>query len=207
MGAGLVTQQNFEGWTVTGMREYLLVVYPDEAVQDRILAEKERFCNKYGMEEVAKMVSYIKVTSFSAMEVMEATLLRWIQRICSRFNGFNVLLNNYSGFPTHSIYLRVQNQQPFLQLTQQLKVIHEYVNASAWPGTRQGQRPHLTIAGQLNESLYQLAMPAYSRKTFKASFPVNELVLLARDHPFAAWKTITVFGLLPNTQKTINEVA
>lgn len=207
MGAGLVTKQNFEGWTVTGMREYLLVVYPDEMVQDRILAEKERFSNKYGLEEVSKIVPHIRVTSFSAMEVMEATLLRWIQRICAQFNGFIVLLNNYSGFPTHSIYLRVQNQQPFLQLTQQLKVIHEYVNASGCPGTRQGQRPHLTIAGQLSESLYQLAMPAYSRKTFKASFPVNELVLLARDHPFAAWKTITVFGLLPNTQKTFNEVA
>ncbi|MFN3930073.1 MAG: type VII toxin-antitoxin system MntA family adenylyltransferase antitoxin, partial [Thermoflexus sp.] len=56
----------------------------------------------------------IRVSDF-----MEETIIRYMHRICSRQHVFEVALNNYSGYPPHSIYLRVQDHHPFRQLVSQ----------------------------------------------------------------------------------------
>ncbi len=58
-------------------------------------------------------------------------------------------------------------------------------------------RPFLSIAGGLTEQVYNKAMPDYSRKTFHESFHVDQLVLLKREHAFAACKTVNIFRMLP----------
>jgi hypothetical protein len=67
--------------------------------------------------------------------------------------------------------------------------------------------PHIVLANELPGPVYQQAMPVYSRKTFRARFMANELVLLGRDHPFATSKTINVFRFLPANHKSYSEVA
>ena len=193
---GLVTQGASPRTGGHGLREYRLLVYPDATVYNKLMAVKQRFFINYGIEKTVNTVPHIMVAGFYASEGMEETLIRWIQRICSRFNSFPVNLNNYSGIPTHSIYLRIQNPQPFKQLTRELQVIDDYVRSSSGRSARLIQ-PYLSIASELPEQVFLKAMPVYSRKTFHARFTAHELVLLAKDHPFASSKTVTVFRFLP----------
>ena len=65
--------------------------------------------------------------------------------------------------------------------------------------------PYLALAGELPEPVYEKAMPVYSQKTFRVNFMANELVLLARDHPFAVCKTLTVFRFLPANHTSYSE--
>jgi hypothetical protein len=145
------------------------------------------------------------VAGFYAGEGMEETLIRWIQRICSQHNSFDIALNNYSGFPQHSICLRIQDPQPVQQLATQLKMLDGHVHAMT--SNFFERIPHVVLANELPEPVYQKTMPVYSRKTFRARFMATELVLLCRDHPFATSKTITVFRFLPANHKTYSEVA
>jgi hypothetical protein len=191
-------------WPGSGQREYRLVIYPDAVVYEKIMAEKQRFFMNYGVESVVNSFPNIMVAGFYAGEGMEETLIRWIHRICSQLNSFDIALNNYSGLPHHSIYLRVQDPQPVQQLAAQLKMLDGHVHAMRSAFERV---PHITLANELPEAIYQSAMPVYSRKTFRAGFLASELVLLARDHPFAASKTINVFRFLPANHKSYSEVA
>jgi 2'-5' RNA ligase len=169
------------------------------------MAEKQRFFMNYGQESVVQSFPYITVAGFYAGEGMEETLIRWIQRICSQHNSFEITLNNYSGFPQHSIYLRIQDPQPLQQLAAQLKMLDSHVQALS---TNTFERiPHVALASELPEPVYQQTMPVYSRKTFRARFTTTELVLLGRDHPYAASKTITVFRFLPANHRSYSEVA
>jgi len=145
------------------------------------------------------------VAGFYAGEGMEKTLIRWIQRICSQLNSFEVTLNNYSGFPQHSIYLRIQEPQPLHQLATQLKMLDNHVQIMR--GNAFERIPHIALANELPEAVYQQSMPVYSRKTFRARFMATELVLLGRDHPYATCKTINVFRFLPANHKSYSEVA
>jgi hypothetical protein len=184
-------------------REYKLVIHPDGAVYDKIMTEKQRFAAKYGTDTVVKSFPYILVAGFYAGEGMEETLIRWIQRICSQHNSFEIVLNNYSGFPPHTIYLRIQNPHPLQQLAGQLKTLDNHVLSMS--GAAIERMPYLAFAGELPEHVYEKAMPVYSQKTFRANFMANELVLLARDHPFAVCKTLTVFRFLPANHKSYSE--
>jgi 2'-5' RNA ligase len=204
MNTGIVKNAPFS-WNGSGHREYSLVIYPDAVVYEKIMAEKQRFFMNYGVEAVIKTFPYIMVAGFYAGEGMEETLIRWIQRICSQHNSFEVTLNNYSGFPQHSIYLRIQDPQPLQQLANQLKMLDSHVQTMT--GNAFERIPHLTLANELPEPVYQKTMPVYSRKTFRARFMATELVLLGRDHPFAASKPITVFRFLPANHKSYSEVA
>jgi 2'-5' RNA ligase len=135
---------------------------------------------------------------------MEETLTRWIQRICTQQQSFTVTLNNYSGFPPHTIYLRVQNEQPFQKLANDLKVLNAYVNSCACPPVRIITKPHVSIAGELPEDIYFKALTQYAHKSFHESFMVTELLLLKRKHQFEDGKKINVFGLSPETGPLYN---
>jgi 2'-5' RNA ligase len=203
MDTGLVKRSSFfapmesaPGETTMARRaEYLLVIYPYGELNDKLLEEQQQFLNDYGLAMKARNRPHITVAAFQAGEQMEETLIRWIQRICHRHERFSITLNNYSGFPPHTIYLRVQDPQPFRQLMQQLRAIDDFIRSSGCPPVNLISRPYLSIAGGLTEQVYNKAMADYSQKTFHESFQVEELVLLKREHSFDACRTVNVFRL------------
>ncbi|HMH23160.1 MAG TPA: 2'-5' RNA ligase family protein [Puia sp.] len=210
MGTGLVNQRLFISSPEPGSRaregdsrrvEYLLVIYPCGELRDKLLDEQQQFVSDYGMWSPSRNKPHITMAAFQAGEAMESTLIRWIQRICGRHKSFDLTLNNYSGFPPHTIYLRVQDAQPFNQLAQQLGAIDDFIRSSGCPPVNLIGRPYLSIAGGLTEQVYGRAMPDYSRRTFHGSFRVEELVLLKRDHSFDPCRTVNVFHLLPETHQ------
>ena len=210
-GSGMAEGRGRPRLAGPGYAEYLLVVYPDGDLQDRLLEEQEQFASDYfpgdyGLghrpdkgqriaDHPGRNKPHITLATFQAGEEAEDTLIRWIQRICQQRRSIDMALNNYSGIPPHTIYLRVQDPEPLWELMQQLGAIDEYIQSSGWPPVRLHGRPYLSIAGGLTEQVYNKAMPDYSRKTFYGTFCVRELVLLKRKHSFDPCKTVNVFGL------------
>lgn len=207
MNTGLEKQSPFtlSRGPVSGERarpvEYLLVIYPNRELHDRLLEEQQAFSRDYGLPYPVCNKPHITVASFRAGEVVEDTLIRWVQRICIGHKSFEITLNNFSGFPPHTIYLRVLDPQPFRPLMLQMRAIDDFIRASDYPPVNLIARPFLSIAGGLTEQVYNKAMPDYSRRTFHGSFGVDELVLLKREHSFDPCKTVNIFRLLPDMQQ------
>jgi 2'-5' RNA ligase len=211
MDTGLVKQSffPFSMGAVAGSKneagrrmEYLLVIYPYGELFEKLVEEQQQFLNDYGLVMKGRNRPHITVAAFQAGEQMEDTLIRWIHRICRRNECFEITLNNYSGMPPHTIYLRVQDPQPFRQLMQQLRAIDDFIRSSGCPPVNLISRPYLSIAGGLTEQIYNKAMADYSRRTFHESFRVEELVLLKREHSFDACRTVNVFRLPVNDLTT-----
>jgi len=213
MDTGLVKQSSFfepdrmisisGGKSEAGRRmEYLLVIYPYGELFEKLVEEQQQFLSDYGLIMKGRNRPHITVAAFQAGEQMEDTLIRWIHRICRRNECFEITLNNYSGFPPHTIYLRVQDPQPFRQLMHQLRAIDDFIRSSGCPPVNLISRPYLSIAGGLTEQVYNRAMADYSQRTFHESFRVEELVLLKREHSFDACRTVNVFRLLINDLMT-----
>jgi hypothetical protein len=94
--------------------EYLLAVSPAIEVDQKVLLEKEWFYNSFQHQAGLVTKPHIAIAGFMAKEMLEETLIRWIQKICNVQKHFSVSLNNYSGIPAHTIYLRVQDPYPFV---------------------------------------------------------------------------------------------
>ena len=177
--------------------EYRLVVQPDKDVYDKVLAEKQVFNEAFGEKLVDRSLPAITIASFQAKEEMEETIIRYLNRICSMQSGFMVELNNYSGNPPHSIYLRVQNPQPFNQLVKGLQVIDNYISSCACPPVQVTANPRIGIAKSLTETIYRQALMNYGQKTFHEIFMVNEVILVRKNHEYDQEKSINVFRLQP----------
>lgn len=161
--------------------EYLLVAHPDAQVHESITSEKFFFTYGHGYPLAAHSHPHITIANFLMKEAMEDTIIRWIQNICNLHSAFNTTLNNFSGFPPHTIYLRVQDPQPFKKLANALKIVDGFIQSNDCPPLQVVTKPHITIAKGLPEHLYNKAIKEYAQRSFHASFKVDRLVLLKRD--------------------------
>jgi len=167
-----------------GFYEYLLVAKPGKEVNEKVMAEKRFFYDEYKEQIAIKTTPHITIASFIAKEEMGNTIIRWMQRICARQQSFSVTLNNYGGFPPHTIYLRIQNEAPFCQLAKELNVINAYVDSCSCPPMLLIPRPNVSIAGDLPEKTFFKALTQYAHKSFHESFLVSELLLLKRSDQY-----------------------
>lgn len=179
------------------MMEYMLVLHPGAAVNEKVLLEKEDFQRQYGAKIAIKTNPHITIANFLAKEAMEATLNRWINKICNHHQNFELSLNNYSGFPPDTIYLRIQDPSPVYSLIHQLKTLDDFICSSDCPPLKASSKPHLTIAKKLSMEIYDKAIREYSQKDFHESFLVEELVLLKRSHQFDTCTTVNKFRFAP----------
>ena len=182
------------GFALPQFCEYLLVVHPAKDVYEKVQEEKERFSFDYKVS-VAKRVPHITIANFLAKEAMESTIIKWMHRIFSTQQSFDVMLNNYSGVPSHTVFARVQDHKPFKQLAVSLKVIDQYVRSNGCPPARLISNPHISIAKRLRANVYEKAIFDYARKTFHATFTVDELILLQRRNQFDKCREVSVFKL------------
>ena len=135
---------------------------------------------------------------------MDATFIRWIQNICKMHPQFPVLLRNFSGFVPHTIYVQVQNAQPFKQLAKSLEALDHFIQASECPPLKLTTTPHLIIARRLSEETYFKALPGYLERTFQQSFTARKLTLLKRATSTAHCETVHVFPLAPEEPARFN---
>lgn len=177
-----------------GFQQYMLVVQPDERIGSTMLEERQACSDRYG--NAVTGTPYITIADFIAKEAMEETLLRWMQRIYRTQQRFRVTLEDYSGFPPQSIYVRVQDPLSLSALAQPLKVIDPYISSADCPPVRVAAMPYLLLAKLSSPEHYFPAMKAYAMKTFRASFMVDEVVLLKRNLYQEAYSRVHIFRFL-----------
>jgi len=173
--------------SVDGLQEYSLVIEPATVIVEKLAGENN-------MHSVPSK-PLITLATFQAKEAMEETIIRYMQRILSTQQVFNITLNNYSGIPPHTIFVRIQNQQPFRQISSQLIAVSEYVSSCSCPPIRFHSQPHLPVVQQVNSDTFLDVLFEYSQKSFHESFTVDRLLLVKRSHAYEANKPVHVFSL------------
>ncbi len=129
----------------------------------------------------ARQEQELLLAEFSATEEMEETLIRWLQRITAELKGFGVTLNNYSGIPPHTVFLRVLDHAPFRRIAALLEPIDYYVKSNQCPPVRFIQQPYLAVGRGLPPLVYEQAIADYAGRDFHEQFEVTELMLMRRS--------------------------
>lgn len=191
------TPQQYPDWYQMNRWEYMLLANPDDAVNRQVMEEKKYFGEKYETEIATKTLPHITIANFLAKEMMEDTICRWIQSVCSQQYSFTVALNNFSGFPTHAIFIRVQNQQPFKHLAKGLNVLDDLLKNNDCPPLQLVSKQHMSIARQLSPEIYNEAIKEYAQRSFHEVFTLDKLVLLKRDSRYKEWEHVNYFYLPP----------
>jgi 2'-5' RNA ligase len=176
--------------------EYLLVVHPAADVYAQLMQEKEYFFETYKEKVAVKTMPHITVANFLAKEAMEETIIVICiaSLVCRKV--LPVTLNNFSGFPPHTVYARVQDHQPFKHLAAVLAPVDHYVKGNGCPPAKFITHPHVSIARRLKPDVYDKAMFEFSQRTFLCFVQCRRMVLLKRQHQFDKCRQVNVFKLL-----------
>src|SRR6476620_7848625 len=113
--------------------DYELVVVPDDSTHECLRSEQQFFRETFMSEGNCQYKLHITIAQFQAKEIMEKTLVCWIQNICLLHKSFDVRLNNFSSFPPHTIYLRIIDPMPFIHIGNQLKMISGFIESNNCP--------------------------------------------------------------------------
>ena len=189
--------QLYLDWNEMNLWEYMLLANPDEAVHEKVMVEKKYFEDKYESEIATKTLPHITIANFLSKEILEDRIGRLLQNICNQQYSFTAALNNFSGFPTHAIFIRVQNPQPFKRLANGLQALDDLLQVNECPPLQASSRSYITIARQLDEDIYSVAIKEYAAKEFHAEFSIDKLVLLRRDSRYKKWQHVNYFYLPP----------
>jgi 2'-5' RNA ligase len=178
-----------------GLNEYSLVIAPAGEVYDRVMEEKRYFCLRYDQPGAVIDKPRIAVADFRAWDSMEGALIHRLEQVFREVRSFQVNLNNFSGAPPHTVFIRVQDPQPLRELASRLGVIAPYIKEKEAGGNETGNRAHVAVARELPPLVYEHAIREYAQKDFSAAFEVTELVLLRRQGQRESCQQVSVFRL------------
>jgi hypothetical protein len=189
--------QPLPDWQEMNLWEYMLLANPDEVVNEKLMWEKKYFEDKYETDISTKILPHINLANFLAKEILENRIGRLLQNICNQHYSFTVALNNFSGFPPHTVFIRVQNPLPLQRLANGLQALDDMLQINDCPPLQLPAKPHMSIGCQLDEEIYNIAIKEYAAREFHEQFTVDKLVLLKRDSRYKKWEHVNYFYLPP----------
>ena len=191
--------------------EYMLVLSPDEHLQERIGRVRQALAEKAGVSGATKASagssarnalfpgssarsavpvpsssartatrkSHILLARWDAWDMQEERILQRLHILSMEQYPFKVHLEDFGGFPSHTIYIPVTSREPILRLVGQLRQ-HKRLMQSAAGNPYFISEPYLPLARGLSSGQYEQAMQFLGHKHFQGNFIASAMLLLKK---------------------------
>lgn len=162
------------------INEYRLVVPLPEALQEKIGAIRKGLHEKYGVKQPFGLKPSLTILKCHGFEKSEAKLLERLQHIAMGVPPFKVELEDYAGYPSHTIYINVTTKSPFNDLTKELKKAKRLMQIPKHDPHFINE-PHLIMAQQLKPKQFANMWLECEHRQFTGRFVADALLLLKRQ--------------------------
>ncbi len=185
----MMPAQNFISGPDKEWNEYKLVIEPPSALLKKISLYTGKLFNTSRPGETE-----ITIASFFAREEMEATLFRWLQRICNLQQVFSLSIKNFECRPPHSVYLQLEDVSPITSIGNQVKMIEPYLKGSDCPPVEINQAPLLMVF-KFPENVFHEAREVFSGLPFEDRFTIDFLRMYKRKGDQNSFDLLSYFSL------------
>lgn len=178
MEHGLVNKATIAGVWREEWPEYSLVIPAEEPVSRQVKQLQLQWKMEFGGEQLSETPPGITIAGWVARKEQEETMFRLISNLAERLESFLVTLNNFSGVPPQVIYIRVQDLEPFMQISSQLKEILALLGEQ--DTYRILEKPFIKL-GRFSKGETPQQWYKYTHQLFHAAFTAKKLVLFRHD--------------------------
>jgi hypothetical protein len=172
--------------------KYRFVLLPDPALIDRLAATLKEL-DASGLMPLGLQNQGIVLAVFSASLRMEDTLTRWTHRICSQIGTNEIVFNNFSGIPPHTLLLRIQDPAPLRKLVDALRKLDMYLTGNSQVPLQSAQRFYLPVLENIPPKIYDNIVYRFGRCEWHGSSVIHQLVL--QKNTGRIWKDVQHFSL------------
>jgi hypothetical protein len=166
--------------------QYLLIISPTTIVTQKAMALKRDFAERFKFDAPLKSKPHISVLHRSIDEQQQDAFVAEIKRFLADVYAFRVKLSGITGFPPHTVYIKVLKEGLALK---------QFIAALKNSKFKESIKMHLTIARGLDQELYNRAVRHYAQIPFEDTFTVKSLILLKRKNEKETYKQIFEFEL------------
>lgn len=187
--------------------EYLLIIQPNSDVQEKVNALKNHFAEKYKCPQALHSKPHITLLKFMQYSMNEKSIVEKLKRCINKHTNFLVSLHNFDSFPTHSIFITVETKNTIIDVVNSLKPTQAFLKFDKEHKPHFITTPHLSIAKKLMPWQYEKGWLEFSHSHFKASFMVNNILLLKRNTEQKYYTVAATFELLGKKEIVAEQVS
>lgn len=182
------------------LSEYLLVLEPNEALQQKILQLKQHFADTYDCPTAVYSKPHITLLRCLQYTMAESRWLPRLERIISGTDPFLVELSDFCSFPTHTIFIQVKTKNPIIELVRSLRPLQPMIKTDKAHKPHFIMDPHVTIARKLLPWQYEKGWLEYSNSEFSGRFMADHVLLMRKQMDEKKYEVIKRFQLLGQKQ-------
>nr|WP_199083143.1 2'-5' RNA ligase family protein [Pedobacter sp. ASV19] len=174
---------------------YFIAILPDQALSAMIDGIRKECALDHGVYAALKPPVHITLAPpFKLPSGMEFQLSESLKTACN-FTPFVQKLENFDGFPEHTIYIQAKKSSALTTVYNNLKSVLKLYNAAP-----KGQlTPHITIAYRDVKEAYSDIMQQYKKRKLKAEFLVNHFTLLKHNGKY--WDVLKDYYSSPGSEQ------
>jgi hypothetical protein len=147
--------------------------------------------NQSGWPQIPQDGWVLEIARFEALSRLEDTIGRWTQRICGEQQTIDLVVNNFSGTPSQTVFARILDQAPLKKLVAQLRKLDQYLTGNGQQPLTAVNRFSLTIAEDVHTAGFENLLYRLGRVEFTEKIQVKKLLLQKREKQH--WKTVRQF--------------
>ena len=174
--------------------EYMLILNPHEALQDKIKAVRAEFEKDFRIEYKIGGRPNVGLVQWMQYEMMEKRIIEKLHLVGLGFPPFKIELNGFGSYPSHSIFIKMVSPEAVKKLIREVRQ-----QTQSLMKLNKETKPHffdesnITIGRKLVPWQYEKAWLEYSRKHFTGRFIADGMLLLKRPDKSSAWQIVKRF--------------
>lgn len=170
--------------------EYMVVLSPHEDLYNKIMKLKQEFATTYENTMATALKPHISIVRFTQYEMKEQQLRNRLKMLAMALPAFKLDLDGFGSFPSHTIYIKVQTQEPVKAIAKKLRAAQSLMTINKENKPHFLNEPHIAIARKLLPWQYEKGWLGYATRHFHGSFIAGQLLFLKRPHGSKAWQVI-----------------
>jgi 2'-5' RNA ligase len=170
--------------------EYMVVLQPHEDLYNKIMKLKQVFSETYDNSMAVALKPHISIVRFLQYEMNEQKIQTKLKNLSLALPALKVDLDGFDSYPSHTIYIKVQTQEPVKAIAKKLKEAQSLMTINKENKPHFLNEPHIAVARKLLPWQYEKGWQEYQQKHFRASFIADQLLFLKRPHGHKSWQII-----------------
>mgnify|MGYP003577441607 FL=1 len=185
----MISNPSMPGYRIN---EYRLVIPLPEALQQKVLGVRQTLHERHGVKPAFELKPSLTLLRCHAFEKGEPRLLEKLQLAALQTAPFKVELQDYAGYPTHTIYINVLTKAPFNELCKELKK-SKWLMQVPQHAPFFINEPHLMIAQRLKPKEFTNMWNECEHRQFTGRFIADSVLLLKRNEQNKAYQVVRRF--------------
>ena len=171
------------------LNEYKLVIPIPDALQQKVIAVRTEFGEKYSYNP-DKGRAHVILIMFSQLEMMEDKIRQRLRTITMGEAPFKIELKDFGTYPSHTIFVNIATREPVKKLIHSIRDIQSILRTDKEHKAHFLQEPMIVVGRKLKPWQYEKAWLEYSQRQFTGRFIAEAVLLLKRAEGTIPWQIV-----------------